>query len=574
MPTSRKDSLSPEREDTLPYIYDVIIVGAGPCGLATAARLREHTPSALFTDEEHHRYHWIKKHAANAAIKSSKTGHTRSLGQQKPPSSRSEPSMLVLDNSGKEWLSKWKRLFSLLEISHLRSPMFFHPDPHDRDGLLAYAHAVGRESECLEIAGCVGKELSKHQMKKRRNKRKPGEQARPTIAIDERDRKDYFVPPSDLFESYCSFIAKRYDLQSPDLIQKASVSNIEYDYIPQLSSEEKFFTLHTDGKTYFAKSVVLAVGAGNAPSIPAPFPRNGCPSACHAFQPLDEALQARMRAKKDTNVLVIGGGLTSAQISDRAIRRGATKVHHIMRGPMKVKPFDVDLSWMGKFRNHEKASFWSADTDEERSQLITTARNGGSITPHFSKRLHHHLTTSKKLTLHTHTTITTAKFSPLTQTWKILTSPPISEPLPEFHHIYFATGIQSNILTLPYLTHLHAKYPIKIHDGLPAITEDLMWREDIPLFVTGRFAGLRLGPGAGNLEGARVGAERIVWGLEEVLGRGEKERGVWLVDVWDCGSRVSQALWRFLDERDIEWWQLLLRVRDVRDQIPYGSYQA
>ena len=37
--------------NTLPFIYDVIIVGAGPCGLAVAARLRERTPSALFTDD-------------------------------------------------------------------------------------------------------------------------------------------------------------------------------------------------------------------------------------------------------------------------------------------------------------------------------------------------------------------------------------------------------------------------------------------------------------------------------------------------------------------------------------------
>lgn len=36
-----------------------------------------------------------------------------------------------------------------------------------------------------------------------------------------------------------------------------------------------------------------------------------------------------------------------------------------------VKPFDVDLSWMGKFRNHEKASFWSADTDEGKCKFPT-----------------------------------------------------------------------------------------------------------------------------------------------------------------------------------------------------------
>lgn len=176
MALSRSDSLSPTREGALPFIHDVIIVGAGPCGLAVAARLREQTPSALFTDEEHHRYHWIKKHASNAAIKNSKTGRTRTCQGGNSKRSGFQPSMLVLDKSGDMWMSKWNKLFSVLEISHLRSSMFFHPDPHDRDGLLAYAHEVGRESDCLEIAGCVGKEISKHQMKKKRARRGPGEQ--------------------------------------------------------------------------------------------------------------------------------------------------------------------------------------------------------------------------------------------------------------------------------------------------------------------------------------------------------------------------------------------------------------
>lgn len=29
-----------------------------------------------------------------------------------------------------------------------------------------------------------------------------------------------------------------------------------------------------------------------------------------------------------------------------------------------VKPFDIDLDWMGKFQNVQKAAFWSADSDE------------------------------------------------------------------------------------------------------------------------------------------------------------------------------------------------------------------
>jgi hypothetical protein len=44
-----------------------------------------------------------------------------------------------------------------------------------------------------------------------------------------------------------------------------------------------------------------------------------------------------------------------------------------------------------------------------------------------------------------------------------------------------------------------------------------MWNDEIPLFATGRLASLRLGPGAPNLIGARVGAERIAWNVEDVL---------------------------------------------------------
>ena len=62
---------------------------------------------------------------------------------------------------------------------------------------------------------------------------------------------------------------------------------------------------------------------------------------------------------------------------------------------------------------------------------------------------------------------------------------------------------------------------METYDGLPALTDDLAWRDDVPLFCAGKFAGLRLGPGAANLEGARAGAERIVLAVEKLLGDGE-----------------------------------------------------
>ncbi|KAF2762179.1 FAD binding domain-containing protein [Pseudovirgaria hyperparasitica] len=154
-------------DSTPPTIHDIIIVGAGPCGLAVAARLSEHTPSAIFTDDEHQRYNWIRRHARHMTIKNRKTG-ADSKPKPEPPRTERKYSTLVLDGSGSTWMAKWNRLFRLFDIKHLRSPMFFHVDPGDRDGMLAYTYEHGREHELVEIRGCVGKELSKHQKKKKR----------------------------------------------------------------------------------------------------------------------------------------------------------------------------------------------------------------------------------------------------------------------------------------------------------------------------------------------------------------------------------------------------------------------
>lgn len=70
-----------------------------------------------------------------------------------------------LDESGDKWMSAWNERFERLNISHLRSPMFFQIDPKDRDGLLGFAHREEREGELREIKHVVGKGLSKHQRK-------------------------------------------------------------------------------------------------------------------------------------------------------------------------------------------------------------------------------------------------------------------------------------------------------------------------------------------------------------------------------------------------------------------------
>lgn len=142
-------------------ILDVIIVGAGPCGLAVAARLSEPTPAALFTDEEHRRYQWLRRHGRNVTLKNAKNGKI----SRSPVSHRPWYRTAVLDATGDQWMTRWNTLFKTYDISHLRSPMLWHVDPGDRDSLLSFAHAGQRQGELIELRGCVGQEISKHKKK-------------------------------------------------------------------------------------------------------------------------------------------------------------------------------------------------------------------------------------------------------------------------------------------------------------------------------------------------------------------------------------------------------------------------
>ncbi|KAI2607154.1 FAD/NAD(P)-binding domain-containing protein [Hypoxylon fragiforme] len=474
-------------------VHDVLIVGAGPCGLAVAARLREHMPAANFSDDEHQRYHWIQKHRNQTSIKNYRTGaEIRPKKSCTSPSKEAELDLLVLDATDNRWMARWDTLFKTFDISHLRSPMFFHVDPSERDGLLAYTYRNERGNELTELRG-----------------------TEPTV--DERDRNDYFVPSTPLFASHCGCLMDRYSLQE-NIVRHEKVEDIQFDYNEDISETDKIFTVRTNNGTHYARTMVLAVG-GNPPQIP-DMPSEGIEAITHAMHIKEMPsphVRAKLKAKQSTHIVIVGGGLTSAQLADLAIRRGVTKVWLLMRGPLKVKYFDIGLEWVGKFRNFEQAAFWSSDSVEERWEKVHTARNGGSITPRYKKILERHIA-SGRLCMLQNTTIKEKQWDAASKTWTVDLSDEAQTPLPRIDHIYFATGVQSNFACLPFLHSICADYPIQDCGGFPCITENMAWRDDVPLFVAGRFAALQLGPGAPNLIGARIGAERIAWSIQDVLG--------------------------------------------------------
>jgi hypothetical protein len=239
----------------------------------------------------------------------------------------------------------------------------------------------------------------------------------------------------------------------------------------------------------------------------------------------DPTIRAKIDLGLRTTILVVGGGLTSAQLSDLAVRRGVSTVWHLMRGPCRTKPFDLDLSWMSKFRNVEQSIFWSADSDEERLRMIRMARGGGSMTSSYHKKLRDHVS-SGRLRLQTNTVIVDMVFQSGQEkkpgSWIVKTEPQIPD-LPPIDYVYFATGVETDFATLGYLQNMLTRYPIQGHGGFPCLNNDLMWADGVPLFVTGKLAALRLGPGAANLGGARLGAERIALALIDSLSSGDDQ---------------------------------------------------
>lgn len=224
--------------------------------------------------------------------------------------------------------------------------MFFHPCPRDRDGLLAFARETGRCNDCIEIANCVGKSMSKHRRKKRIAKGDGiGSSDKAILEIDERDRKDYFTPSADIFHDYCRDVVHRYSLEN--LVEQAQVASVDFGHPDEFDLRDhddpgtKIFKVVTaDGLIKFAKVVVLAIGAGGKPVLPRQLSAEEQDGACHNTQLpkqtfLAKNVMRKIRARVPTAVAIVGGGLTSAQIAHQCIENGVGRVFLMMRGALK-----------------------------------------------------------------------------------------------------------------------------------------------------------------------------------------------------------------------------------------------
>jgi cation diffusion facilitator CzcD-associated flavoprotein CzcO len=559
--------------------YEVVIVGGGTCGLAAASRLCEDSPGSIYTEDEHQRFHWLRQRSGKVNLINRNVSSKTTF---KPPNNSSayklkkkysSDEILVLDAISDQWLGQWDHQFETCLIPFLRSPMFFHPDPVNVDGLVSYAHMMRKEGpqHLKEIENVVGKEISKHKQKKLRMKMKKkvameephpvpinginsGHNARGLTDINMRDWKDYYRPSTPLFREFCQDIIQRYRLEN--VVRKDKVVDIEYCFINIIETNEsgKGFVIRTEsGRIYACKACIVTSGHAGQINFPIkPFqdlPDDSFEGSCHTTHIFlrtvphfpDEKVMKKVRAGKPSSIVVVGGGLTSAQLVDVAIRSGVEKCFLLLRGPLKIKHFDFHLEWVTKYKNVKKSAFYMLDSDEERFQMIQEAREGGSVNPEYYRKIMKHVK-SGKLELMRFTTIEEQTYDKDAKSWtlKLKTKPSKSnsllvsttddgqdvdsmssyQNLDNVDYIYFATGITANLRKLLFLNNILDNHPIELIQGLPVLTDNLQWNNEIPLFMSGKNAQLKMGPSSANLDGARLGAERVGWYLQEKRSQG------------------------------------------------------
>lgn len=641
--------------------FDIVVIGSGPAALTFVTRVLEDRPAAIYLEDERKHLHWLKRQTHSApTLQTRKPGSSsdriiKGLEAKTQASPRtSKLSILILDKLGDGWLGQWHRNFSALEIPYLRSPMFFHPDPSDLDGLLEYAVQTNRAKsgpftylsesmdgkpnfgrrrsakkatlerpDLLEVPGVVGKEVSKHKFKQSRLKKHAQLVTSLGPIVNERDRRDYQNPSTPLFRDFTNLLVERYNIEpernddgqvrslsdwlkdesstrrpTATLLQ-AEVANLDYGRLQVTSFDESSediegFSIETgDGNIIGARYVVSAVGYGGRPHVPkwlqeasrttvpsrfaesdydaasvsdddqsihshgsddtdpssheSEHDKQGATSTpCHdsygdgwahssaicnpSFDFPTTTLKARIQARQSTTVVIIGGGLSSAQICDLCVRKGFTKVILLLRGFFKVKPFDFSIDWVGKYANVNKMQFWQNDDAHERMKMIHEGRNGGSINPPYSKVLLHHAR-SGALEIKTHTEVDTASWDPHDQKWTFTfhrkncsdneTQFMNNKQAPgtfvscEADYLISSTGSHLGFSTLPFMKTLANKEVVPEVGGVPIVNEDLQYGS-LPLYVIGSYSAIQIGPTAYNLGGIREGADRVAAKLRQL----------------------------------------------------------
>eukprot|EP01122_Echinamoeba_exundans_P010362 TRINITY_DN3867_c0_g1_i1.p1 TRINITY_DN3867_c0_g1~~TRINITY_DN3867_c0_g1_i1.p1 ORF type:complete len:555 (-),score=119.42 TRINITY_DN3867_c0_g1_i1:79-1713(-) len=521
-----------------PRIRDFVAVGAGPHSLAVVSRLLE-TKSRFYTDHD----------------LTTKRKYYQEVDEETKPLD-----VVVVDPAG-SWLARWHSAFDQMKIKFLRSPVTAHPDPFEDTSLLSFASSQKRESELLPIDNLFFRTGNETKTSKSRQTEHRSRKAKQKESFNQVDEKFFRRPSTPLFRQFCDELIERYNLK--DIVYKASVTKLEpifddavasqdsddesedssesgsetdsddddhYVRQPRLKKKPSHFRLYlSDGTEILTKRVLLATGLtlSNVPDW-----------AEAALAEAGSALPARIchsdnlwitgasaPALYDRRVLVVGSGLSSCHLALTATSYNASKVLLVARKQLQAKQFDIDLNWMGRFKQYQLSKFWQTTNWKKRLQMIRQARGGGSVAPDILQDVRDFSEQNpERLEVWENAEVACIESlphptEPSRHVWKVQFKN--SDRVEEVDYIWLATGRKRDACSEPLFKDLYEHFPIHVEGGLPAVDIDLRWRSGVEVYVTGAYASLQVGPEALNLAGAKAASERIYTGIVGGVGGDE-----------------------------------------------------
>lgn len=308
------------------------------------------------------------------------------------------------------------------------------------------------------------------------------------FARDDGRRWAHFAPPYDrpgleLFDRHCDHVVARHELAALRVRGTATRLSLRCDGV----------RVDTDRGQLLARRVVLALGADHQPAVPAW--AQGVAEITHVFNPGFDT-----SALPPGHVVVIGGGISAAQLAIGVARRPGCRATLVTRHPLRIHQLDADPGWIGP-RN--LAGFYRLSDWQARRAAVDGARHRGSVTPQIARRLRRAVARGE-IELVVGEVEARSADGALT----VVEQPVGERRIIGSDAVVLATGFARRRPGGRLIDDLAADADLPCADcGYPIVDAQLRWHPRV--HVAGPLAELEIGPVARNIAGARAIGERL-----------------------------------------------------------------
>ncbi|MEM7165564.1 MAG: FAD-dependent oxidoreductase [Planctomycetota bacterium] len=280
-----------------------------------------------------------------------------------------------------------------------------------------------------------------------------------------------------------------FNAHSLQVIERNRLAELRLQGMAQaIDVDRNHVRVETDAGELRAKRVILALGSASPCVPPWAEALSKAGAAVHHLFAMDFQ---RLEIETSGTTVVVGGGISGAQLASRLVEQGAQQVVVIARDRPRVRQFDSDLVWLEGRHMNRLARLEPA----ARRPVITAARHKGSMPSEVNERLRGHLDEGV-IAWHEgsvlETRITTGQRIEVSTQDEVLAA----------DRLVLATGFEPSPPGNDLLQRLGERASLPISPcGFPVADRFLRWHPRV--FVTGALGELTLGPTARNIVGAR-----------------------------------------------------------------------